>query len=47
MYPKIGLGIHNIPPAPIVKLKIHDKNPSYKCDIKVPLPSPSSKTLYK
>jgi hypothetical protein len=37
MYSKIGLGIHNIPPAPIVKLKIQDKNPSYKCDIKVPL----------
>jgi len=36
MNPKIGLGIHNIPPAPIVKLKIQDKNPSYKRDIKVP-----------
>jgi len=47
MYPKIGLGIDNIPSAPIIKLKIQDKNPSYKCGIKVPLPSPSSKTLYK
>jgi hypothetical protein len=37
MNPKIGLGIHDIPPAPIVKLKIQDKNPSYICDIKVPL----------
>ena len=37
MNPKIGLGIHNIYPAPIGKLKIQDKNPSNKCDIKVPL----------
>jgi hypothetical protein len=47
MNPKRGLGIHNIHPAPIVKLKIQYKNPSFKCDVKVPLPSPSSKTLFK
>jgi hypothetical protein len=38
MYPKIGLGVHNIPPAPFVKFKIQDKSP---------LLSPASKTLYK
>jgi hypothetical protein len=47
MNPKIGLGIHNTHPAPVVKLKIQDKNPSYKRDVKVPLPAPSLKTLFK
>jgi hypothetical protein len=45
MNPKIGLGIHSIPPATIATTKSQDLNPCYKCDIKAVHPPPPKKNL--